>query len=162
MTYDNPVYIEQKKRKHETIDDSGFTVPKKLDELDDDDIENDDKLAQEPSDSFRDDDWDDDWDDDDDEFEEVVDKPIMFTKEPTTVPSDDKKGLSAFMDEFENKEKANNDDMADFINSFGSTQSEPTTMDNNSVNVNIPSINPTDDSVVENPQPVKKVIKFKL
>lgn len=32
MTYDNPVFLEQKKRRKETIDDSGFVRQYKLDE----------------------------------------------------------------------------------------------------------------------------------
>ena len=39
MTYDNPVFIEQKKRKKEAIDDSGFVRQYKLDESEEVSIE---------------------------------------------------------------------------------------------------------------------------
>ena len=160
MTYDNPVYIEQKKRKHENIDDSGFTIPKKLSELDD----TDEQPEVNTFDENDDDDWDDDWDD---EPEEVVEKPISFKKEPPNMPNTNSGGLSSFMDEFEAKEKAKNDDINNFINSFGSSDTSPESVSqpsNKSIlfeeqpQVNSPQIN----SPTESNSQQKKVIKFKF
>jgi len=170
MTYDNPVYIEQKKRKHETIDDSGFVVPKKLDDLDEEEIEDNIQLNQDSPDSFNaDDDWDD-WDDEDD-FEEVVDKPIEFKKEPPKEPTNE---LKDFINEFDNKEASKKDDLMDYINTFDQNNKiEATVIDipieNNPVNTDLnsnfhfpipnePAPNPSGSEA----EPVKKVIKFKL
>lgn len=171
MTYDNPVYIEQKKRKHETIDDSGFTVPKKLDELDEEEIEDNIQLNQGSPDSFNDDDWDD-WDDEDD-FEEVVDKPIEFKKEP---PKETTNELKDFINEFDNKEASKKNDLMDYIDTFdknNKVEDQPISnpIENNSIhtnstptsNIHFPISNePVPNSSESGAEPVKKVIKFKL
>lgn len=156
MTYDNPVYIEQKKRKHETIDDSGFTVPKKLSDLDKDEIE--DINEQEISTFNEEDDWEDDWDDD---SYEVIEKPISFTQ---SVPKDENKDIADFMNEFEKKEESNKKDIINFMNDLeANNKVEDQPVDDNPV-ISFSNINNSsneENTPIES-QPTKKVIKFKL
>lgn len=175
MTYDNPVYIEQKKRKHETIDDSGFTVPKKLDKLDnEDEVEELEELKDEERNisKFEDDGWNDDWDDDD-EYEEVVDKPLSFkTEPPKEISQESKKDLMDFMNEFDKKEESKKDDLLDYINTFETNNEVEanTPVENNPMggNPENSASNPSStfhfstDPESSDSKPVKKIIKFKL
>lgn len=71
MTYDNPVYLEQKNRKHEEVDNSGFVIPKQLTEEEMIEDETLDSNIEEITDDV-DDDWDD-WEEE--EIEEVKEIP---------------------------------------------------------------------------------------
>ena len=76
MTYDNPVFLEQKKRRKETVDDSGFVRQYKLDE----DVE----VSTNPIDDEDDEDEDEDIDTfDDDAFEDNSEKDIITVPDNT-------------------------------------------------------------------------------
>lgn len=72
VTYDNPVYLEQKKRRNETVDESGFVVPKKLSEIEEESkIKNTEDEKPKVEDFFDDDDE----DNEDDELPMELQKP---------------------------------------------------------------------------------------
>lgn len=88
LTYDNPVYIEQCKRKGKEMDDSGFVeqfrVKEEKEDLPDDFDEDDEDIF-----------------DDDDEFTDFPDEPssvIPFKTAPTPPPEPSKPGLESLMD----------------------------------------------------------------
>ena len=162
MTYDNPVYIEQKKRKHEAIDDSGFIVPKKLTDLD---------MEEEPEISTYnedDDDWEDDWDDEEEPVMDapisfknespISDTPISFKKEQPQINENKSKDLSSFLDEFENKEREKESDLINFVNTF--ENSNNSNSNNSGLNSDISFQNSNIEP--QNSSSTKKVLKFKL
>lgn len=72
LTYDNPVYLEQKKKRNETVDVSGFVVPKKLSEIEEESKAKNTEDEKPKVEDFFDDD---DEDDEDDELPMELQKP---------------------------------------------------------------------------------------
>lgn len=87
VTYDNPVYLEQKKRRNETVDDSGFVVPRRLSEIEEEKNKKEDLKVEDFVDTDdEDDEIDDFFDDDSDPIKVAASKKESLKKPESEKP----------------------------------------------------------------------------